>query len=100
MASKRVSLLPLDWLVTLWIRDDAIESRVKVGKEECIFWQAGYCMYHAIIRVWQKSRVVKCSDKDKTREGEVSREKNIIDRRKEMLENEMNYDFVLFCFFV
>ena len=42
---------------------------------------------------------MKCSNKDKIREGEVSREKNIIDRRKEILENEMNYDFVLFCFF-
>ena len=29
-------------------------------------------------------------DKDETIEGEVSREKNIMDRRKEMLENEMN----------
>ena len=42
---------------------------------------------------------MKCSNKDKIREGEVSREKNIIDRRKEILENEMNYDFVLFYFF-
>ena len=55
-------------------------------------------MYHAIIRAWRKSRAVKYSNKDKIREGEVSREKNIIDRRKEILENEMNCDFVLFCF--
>ena len=68
------------------------------SKEECILWWADHCIYHAIIRVWQKSRAVRSYDKDETIEGEVSRQKNIMDKRKEILENEMNCIFVLFCF--
>ena len=37
-------------------------------------------------------------DKDETIEGEVSREKNIMDKRKEMIENKVNYHFILFLF--
>ena len=73
-----------------------MESEVKVAKEECILWWADCCMYHAIIRAWWKSRVVRSHNRDETIEKEVSKEKNIMNKRKEMIENKMNWSYFIF----